>query len=211
MTTRPIKVTKPCKFIHTEATDTALRQAYRLYREYNNRNAIGNLAAKLGWPKWVLTHRAREIDLARIKERPWTEAEEELLEKIGYLSDKVISVRFKAAGYRRSATAIHLKIKRLQIKRTLDGYSARQLAVAFGVDDHKVTGWIKRGLLKAVGRGTARTQEQGGDTFFIHRDNVRRFILSCPDEVDLGRCDKYWLLALISKDQLCAEFLKEVA
>ena len=68
------------KYRHTEATDAAIRHAYHLWYDFGNKKAIQNAADKIGWPKWVLTHRAKDIGLARTKETPWTRGEEALLE-----------------------------------------------------------------------------------------------------------------------------------
>jgi hypothetical protein len=111
--------------------------------------------------------------------------------------------RMAASGFKRSAVAVHLKMKRLRIKSNLDGYSAHQLAEAFGVDGHKVTAWIRAGLLKSELRGTAKTASSGGDIHFIRREDVRRFILSSPDEYDLRKVEKFWFLDVITEGKIC--------
>ena len=92
---------------------------------------------------------------------------------------------------------------RLRIKRNLDGYSANSLALAFGVDVHKVLTWIRRGLLAGSRRGTFRRPEQGGDTWWIPKNQVKRFIIRCPEEIDLARVEKFWFLDLITDGKIC--------
>jgi hypothetical protein len=137
-----------------------------------------------------------------VKERTWCPAEEELLEQFGHLSPMAIKRRLENAGYSRSVAAIQVKLNRNRIKSNLDGYSACGLADAFGVDVHKVLMWIRRGLLRAERRGTQRTISQGGDTWWIPRREVRRFVLRAPEEIDLARVEKIWFLDLLAGAKL---------
>ena len=77
------------------------------------------------------------------------------------------------------------------------------LAAAFGVDAHKVCTWIHRGLLRADRRGTDRTRQQGGDTWWIPISSVRKFILRAPEEIDLARVEKFWFLDLLTGGKIC--------
>jgi hypothetical protein len=80
------------------------------------RPSIPLLAKKVGMPHWALKKRARELGLARTKERPWTDRELEILARYAWMSDERIRLKLKAAGYARSATAIHLKLLVLGLK-----------------------------------------------------------------------------------------------
>ena len=84
------------------------------------------------------------------------------------MSDERIGLKLKAAAYARTATAIHLKLKRMRFKHDGSIYSADGLAQALGIDSHAVTRWIESGHLKAKLRGTARTEQQNGDIYLIH-------------------------------------------
>jgi hypothetical protein len=151
----------------------------------------------------MVTRRGAVLGLARVKEPVWSPEEVALLERWGHLTDPVIQRKLKSAGYQRSVNAIHLKLKRLRIKQNLDGYSACSLAAAFGVDPHKITTWVRRGMLRATHRGTERTERQGGDTFWITHKAVRGFVLAYPDEVDLRKVEKWWFLDLITDGKIC--------
>lgn len=196
------------KYRHTEETDAVIRRAWHLFYEYANKKAVAAAAKQLGWPKHALTQRAKNLGLARVKEKPWTPAEEELLERWAWMSDPRIAGKFRQSGFHRTETAIHLKAKRLKLKSTLDGWGMRQLAKLFGVDDHKISVWSRRGMLKTHRTGITVGQNE---KLFIHRDEVRRFILNHPDEVDLAKCEKFWLLDIVSGGKLCEEFRKEAA
>ena len=78
-------------------------------------------------------------------------------------------------------------MKRLRIKQNLDGYSANALALAFGVDSHKVTHWIQRNMLRATRRGTERTERQGGDTY---GSPTKRFTNLCSRTRTKSTCGK---------------------
>lgn len=125
-----------------------------------------------------------------------------LLERWGHLSDGVIQRKLRAAGFHRSFNAVHLKMKRLKIKQNLDGYSANALALALGVDGHKVTYWINRRMLKATRRETERTELQGGGIYWITHRAVHDFVLAYPDEIDLRKVEKWWFLDLVTAGRI---------
>src|SRR5581483_117614 len=185
------------------AADAIIREAYLKQRQ-GDRQALKSASLHLGWPRNAICKRGAELGISRAKERSWTLAEEDLLERFGYLAPTGIQRRLAAAGYRRSVAAIQMKLNRCRIKQNLDGYAACSLADALGVDVHKVLLWIRRGLIRATRRGTNRIQEQGGDIWWISRREVRRFILRCPEEIDLARVEKIWLLDLLAGNRLCA-------
>lgn len=199
------------KYIHTPKTDALITDAYRKLREYGNRRAVPALQLKLGWPKHAISQRAKAMGLARTKEKPWTDAEEQLLERWVGFSLGCIARKFRQRGYARSETAINLKVKRLHLRATADRWTQSAIAKALGVDPHVVTRWVKAGRMLAEAKGTSRTPQQGGDSLLIHRDEVRRFILNHPDDIDLAKVEKFWFLDVLSKGKLCEEFRREVA
>ena len=107
--------------------------------------------------------------------------------------------KLAAAGFHRTSNGILLKRKRLRLTAAhLDGYTGNALAELFGVDSHKVYDWIKQGLLAGERRETARTERQGGDSYWIRRKDVYTFVLAHPDEWDLRTVEKWWFLSLIT-------------
>jgi hypothetical protein len=70
------------------------------------------------------------------------------------------------------------------------------------VDAHKITYWINRKMLVATRRGTARSESQGGDTYWITHRAVREFVLRYPDEIDLRKVEKWWFLDLVTAGRI---------
>ena len=186
------------KYIFTDQIDQLIREIYLNHRDAKTRPGIRLLARKVGMPHWALKKRARELGLARTKELPWNEAELAMLSRYAWMSDERIRLKLKAAGYSRTVTGIHLKLKRMRFKHDGSFYSAYSLAQALGIDPHAVTRWIKSGHLKAKFRGTARGPEQNGDSYLIQEKDVRRFILKHPTDIDLRKVDQLWFLDLIT-------------
>lgn len=190
------------KYKPTPEIDTIIREAY-LRQRNGDRNALKAASRKAGWSRSAISKRGAELGITRVKERPWTPQEEDLLERFGHLAPTGIRQRFTKAGFSRSVAAIQVRLHRCRIKENLDGYSACRLADAFGVDVHKVLLWIRRGLLKAERRGTERTAAQGDIWWISHRE-VRRFVLRAPEELDLARVEKIWFLDLVTGGRLSA-------
>ena len=186
------------KYVFTDQIDQLIREIYLNHRDAKTRPGIRQLAKKVGMPHWALKKRARELGLARTKELPWSEPELEVLARNAWMSDERIRLKLRAAGYARTVTGIHLKLKRMKFKHDGSFYSASGLSQALGIDSHAVTRWIKSGHLRAKFRGTARTEQQNGDIYLIHEKDVRRFILEHPTDIDLRKVDQLWFLDLIT-------------
>jgi hypothetical protein len=167
------------RYTPTTVVDEKIRDAY-LKQRMGDRHALAVVTRDIGWSKSAVARRGAALCLTRAREYHWSDAEEQILEKFGHLTAPTIQGRLARAGFRRSCAAITLKLTRLRIKQNLDGYSACALALALGVDTHKVCVWIKRGMLAAQSRQTERRKEQGGDTWWITIASVRRFILRYP-------------------------------
>jgi len=190
------------KYLPTALVDSLIAEAYRKQRQ-GDRSAVKLASARLGWPAYAVSKRAAELGLVRIKEQRWTQEEEQIIYSFGHLAYSGIQHKLAQAGFWRSCAAIAVKVTRLRIKSNLDGYSAHSLALAFGVDVHKVLNWIARGLLGATRRGTSRRREQGGDSWWIPKNQVKRFIFRCPEEIDLARVEKFWFLDIVTDGKIC--------
>ena len=191
------------KYLFTDQIDRLIRESYHNRRDKKTRLNIRPLAKKVGKPDWALKKRARELGLARTKELPWSERELEILARYAWMSDERIRLKLKAAGYARTVTGIHLKLKRMRFKHDGSFYSASGLAQALGIDSHTVTRWIKSGHLRGKFRGTARTEQQNGDIYLIHEKDVRRFILEHSTDIDLRRVDQLWFLDVLTNGFVC--------
>ena len=190
------------KYSPTPQIDRLIHEAY-LKQRRGDRNALRCAAECVGWPRYAVARRGAELGLTRTKEKRWSPEEEHILFICGHLTWSAVQARLVAAGFRRSCSAIAVKMTRLRVKRNLDGYSAYALSIAFGVDVHKVLNWIRRGLLEGERRGTARTMVQGGDSWWITRKSVKRFVLRYPEEVDLCKVEKFWFLDLLTDGKIC--------
>lgn len=193
--------TKPTKYPITPEMDALIRRVYRT--EGTGNDQVRDLARRLGLPRWKVSRRALQLGVRenRIKEPAWSAAELEKLEAHAHLSPGRISILFARAGYRRTDTAITLKLRRLRLRQNLKGMSAHQVAECFGVDSKTVTRWIRHGLLHADRRGTERTEAQGGDMWFIRDKYLRRFVLENLQVVDLRKVDKFWFVDLLTGGQ----------
>ena len=191
------------KYVFNEQIDQRIREIYLSQPDAKCRPGIRLLAKMVCIPHWALKKRARELGLARTKEKPWSEPELQILERYAWMSDERIRLKLKAAGYSRTVTGIHLKLKRMRFKEGMSFYSANGLAQALGIDNHTVARWIRAGHLKAKRRGTERTEQQGGDTYLIHEKDVRWFILKHPTDIDLRKVDQLWFLDVITNGLVC--------
>src|SRR5581483_5962814 len=144
------------RYQRTPTADAVIREAYSKQRQ-GDRQALNAASRRLGWSRNAVCKRGAELGISRAKERPWSDAEEDILERFGHLAASRLQHHLAFAGYRRSIAAIQIKLNRCRIKQNLDGYSACSLADAFGVDVHKVLLWVRRGLLHGQRRGTNRT------------------------------------------------------
>ena len=116
------------KYVFTDQIDQLIREIYRNRRESK---LLGHpVAVQEGrMPHWALKKRARELGLARTKELPWSEKELEVLARYAWMSDERIRLKLKAVGFSRTATGIHLKLKRMRFKHEGSFYSANSLSV----------------------------------------------------------------------------------
>lgn len=194
----PVKTRSRRKYVFTNQIDELIRAIYLDHPGAKGRPGIRVVAKKVGIPHWALKKRARELGLARTKEKAWSEPELEILARYAWMSDERIRLKLKVAGYSRSATGIHLKLRRMKFKHDPGFYSASGLAQALGIDSHAVSRWIRSGHLKAKLRGTARGEKQNGDIYLIREKDVRRFILEHPTEIDLRKVDQLWFLDLVT-------------
>jgi hypothetical protein len=192
------RVNHRSKYRFTAEIDRRIREIYLGHPNTKMRPGVRKLAEQIEIPHWAVKKRARELGLARTKERPWSEPELAVLARYAWMSDQRIRLKLKSTGYSRTATAIHLKLKRMRFKSDPSFYSGKGLADALGIDSHVVARWIKAGHLRAQLRGTSRTEQQGGDIYLIREKDVRRFILEHPTEIDLRKVDQLWFLDLIT-------------
>jgi len=173
------------KHFFDEASDRLIKERYDSRTE-----TIDQLSHRLGFPRWTIKRRAQALGLARTKEKPWSGKE------VAYLEANLhrMSLAVLARKLGRSVTGVALKARRLGIRKSGEGYTARSLAQALGVDDHKVVRWVELGLMHA----SVRNSERLRDMYLIPDREVERFIRTYPTEFDLKRVDQVWFIDLLA-------------
>lgn len=178
--------------------DAVIRRAYQ---GEPKKHLIAKTAQIVCRPRWWVSKRASQLGIVapRFKEPAWTPEEIELIDGNAHKHPQTIARILKRAGYQRSPTAVTVKLKRIgAVREDPDHYTARGLAIVFGIDVKSVTRWIESGWLKAGRRGTDRSQAQGGDMWWIRRKDVRRFVIGNVAAVDFRKVDKFWLVDLLT-------------
>ncbi len=178
------------KWFWNDITDGLLRRMY----DPTVKGRCQQIADRLKVPRWVVNRRAVALGLSRPKDRPWP------IEEVSYLEGNFhhVSVKRLARKLGRSPTAVKLKAKRLGLRKYDEGYTARSLAEALGVDPHWVLARIRSGKLRAHQRHTERTPDQGGDSWLITDDAVLDLLREHPYDIDLRKVDSLWFVDLIA-------------
>jgi hypothetical protein len=181
----------------SDAIDAVIK---RTYQGEVRKGMVAQIARTLGRPRWWVTARARRLGVVapRFKEADWTEEELSIAAGNAHRHPGTIRRMLARAGYQRSETAIVVKLKREgQTRADPDHFTATGLAGLMGIDAKTVMRWIEKGGLKAGRRGTNRSEAQGGDQYWIHRKDLRRFIAENAAAVDLRKVDKFWFIDLL--------------
>ena len=175
-----------------------------VYTEGPRRGEIARLAGLFNWPEWAIKRRASELGLSRPRRwRPWSDAEQTVLEVHARRPPNVIRRKLLQAGFNRSVADISRELRSRQYAEAVGKYTLEGLASAFGVSPIVVRSWIRRGLLTAENRGTSRTGKQGGDIWDISEGNVRAFVKLHPMAFSLREVDQIWFLELITGGRIC--------
>lgn len=191
------------KYVSNDLIDQRLRSIYLAPdRKRQGNQSVKRLASQIRWPVWALRKRAAQLRLSRVKESPWSEAELKILERWAWMSPDRIRLRLKAAGFRRTATAIDVMLDRTLARRNTPYLTANALSLLLGVDRHCIARWISLGYLPAGKRGTDRHEGNGGDMYMIHERDVYKFVLARPLEFDIRKVDQLWFLDLITEGKI---------
>jgi hypothetical protein len=172
----------------TPHMDEQIRRAY----ENPTKGAIKTLARSIGRPYHWVKGRAQKIGCVGVsfREPPWSSHEMAIITARATQHPNVIAKALRSEGYRRTATAIVVKLKRLHVSRIdedNEDMSARGFGALMGVDVKTVTRWIEKGWLLAKGK----------DPYKISRRSARRFIAENVSVVDLRKVDKDWFVDLL--------------
>ena len=192
------KATRPSKWPITPEIHARIEKIYK--RDTGN-GQVTALAKSLNYPRWKIGRYAiKQGWIAKQKkELDWNPYEIEILEKYAYHSPERIQIYLRKEGFHRTCTGIVLQRKRKKLLQDIDGFtSANKAALVLGVDYHFIRRMIDAGKLKAKRRGTLRVKEQGGDIWWISKENLRNYILNNLNEIDIRKVDKYAFVDLIA-------------
>jgi len=202
---------KAGKYKFTDEIDARICEMYSHPNAKLNKNFQGGIpgvkayAAEIGWPHWVICKRAVELGVSRIKEKPWNQEELNTLDELAHYCPHVIAQKFKEHGFRRTAASVGVMRNKRWAHKGAPWYSGHALATLMGVDAHQVDRvWVPLGLtftLKGTERGK-RNKKQGGDTRLFYRDEIRRFLIEHPEEIDLLKVDKMWFLEIVTQGDI---------
>jgi hypothetical protein len=142
-----------------------------------------------GIPRWRVKRWAGELGLSRQKEPPWTP------EKVSYLQahQHRVAMRSIAKHLGRTLVAVRLKAKRLELRKSDEGYTLSALCLGLGTNHHKVERWLTRGWIKGSRRHTDRTR----DMWFFTDQAIRQLVRKHPNEIDPRRVDWIWLVDVL--------------
>lgn len=207
-----VRMKKPRKYEHlfTKEVSKQIEEIYSRPNAKKNSGYQGGLgikafAATLGVPHHVVIHQAARLGLGRTKEKPWSMEEFAALNELAHYAPDVIARKFRERGLHRTRTSIAVMRKRRWAHKGAPYYSAHALTTLMGVDGHTLDRvWIAKGI-RFIAKGTTRgkkNKKQGGDTKLVHIDEVRRFFIEHPEEIDLQKVDKLWFLEMITAGKI---------
>lgn len=184
---------RPRKYVPSQHSDKMIRTAYIDFRKRGDRAVLLRAALRLGWPSHVVSRRARELGVVPVaQQRPWSRPELAILKNGVLLGAETIRRQLRKEGFHRSISSILAEKRHALVPLKID-HSAREVALSLGVDPHKVLLWIRRGLLLA--------RRRNGSRWMISADAVRDFVFAYPQQFDLAKADKLWLLELLEGKQ----------
>ena len=104
---------------------------------------------------------------------------------------------FRAHGFKRTATAIMVRTKCINLSRKYtDTLSARDASKIIGWDNKTVCEYCLKGLIKSSRRKTKRLPQQGGSPHSIERTDLRQFVIDNLELIDLRKVDKFAMMDL---------------
>lgn len=182
--------------------DEMIRRAYMSDRRGRKETGVIATAKKLGMGSATVYRRAAELGVTRCDKLPrqsWTDQELKILEDNAHKDIEPINYALKKAGFeRRSGDSIKSQLRRLGIglrEAKIDAgiYTQSELSRLMGVTTKIINNHIVAGRLKAQLRQGITQIE-----YNIKAKDVRQFIKDHAPNVDIVRCDKYWLIDLLT-------------
>lgn len=172
----------------------------KTYQTGTGKGEVAKLARKIGVPRTRITNLARNNGWIPKKYSAdwdyfWCDAEISTLERNAHYAPITIARKLKAKGFRRSVGAVEIKLAELRARQNLEGMSANSLGECMGIDMHSVLTAIQRGYLKAERRPGF---EGDNAAYYILPKDVKKWITDRLPEIDIRKCDKYWLVDILT-------------
>lgn len=193
-------ITLKLDFNFTPATDDQLKTIYKTHTVRLRRlQQLEPLAVDTKIPVPALALRAVQLELDTRSHLNWTKPELALLESHRHLSKQRISQTLAAHGFDRSPQAMKIIMGRKAFLKSAapSHYSLIKLSKLVGLDQHALTSWCLNGWLPFEKKGTARKQQQGGDSYLVKRTDVAAFFRTYPEMIHLGKINQIWFLELL--------------
>ncbi|UPJ55384.1 hypothetical protein [Bradyrhizobium sp. 192] len=196
--TRVDRITAPKGF------DDKLRALYE-QGDGRKKGELNAFADEHKLPRWWITKRATKLGLVipHKKEPPWTAAENELMKRVPLHNPDRCAELFREHGFARSATAIMVRAKRLDLSRRFrETLSATAVSKILGIDSKGVTAECINGRLEASKRQTRRLNQQGGDPWSIEPAALRAYIIEHLERIDLRKVEKFAFIQIVAGEPL---------
>lgn len=148
-----------------------------------------------GVPRKKICQWASQLGLTQ-PQRDWTSEEDRYL-TVHY---SLMSIQDIANKLDRSKHAVEMRVLRLGISRTEEGYTLGDLQTAFGCSPQTIRQWIKAGWLAGRKRKTTQPDPQHAIWYFSD-SSIRKFILNHPFDIP-HRVDIAWLIDIITEHGL---------
>ena len=154
-----------------------------LERYDSSTKCITELQRTLGVPRGAIHKWAYQLGVTRRTYQRWTK------EDLAYIEKHAASKNpQKIADYLgRSKNAVQVKMCNLGLA-VSDGYTLADVQEGMGCSHTTAIAWVKRGWLKGTRRAFDAT------TWNFTDAQIRDFIRSHPEEIDLSRVDHLWFL-----------------
>ena len=189
----------PKRIVFDEQIDTLIRRAYANRGKQRN---LQHLSERIGISRTSISRRAVAIGChVRVNKiaRRWEEKEIEILEANAHKELETINRALMRQGFAsRSIDSIKHMLKRQGLaqreSKLLAGlYSQKQLAILMGVHNRTINHYIRNGMLEAKQRPGVDQIE-----YNIKAKHVKRLIIDYAPQIDISKCDKYWLIDILT-------------
>lgn len=190
------------KVVFSEHEDNLIRRAYSA-ENYGSKNGIMSLASRLNKSATSIHRQAGKLGLlkkshSRVRQL-WTEEEERIVEDNSHKGLEAINYQLKKCGYQsRSLESIKSKMRHLGLglrssRQDCGNYTQNSLAKLMGINGKVIGRYIKEERLKATFRKGLSQNE-----YEIKASDVKKFFKDNLSMIDISKCDKYWLVDLLT-------------